>query len=212
VSARLPPAPFLYPIVDADAVGEARVVSLVLTLAASGVRLLQIRAKHASDRVLLGLAEDAVRAAHRHGALLIVNDRADVARLVGADGVHVGQDDLTPADVRAVVGPAAIVGFSTHNLEQLEAAGRQPVDYVALGPIFGTRSKRDPDPAVGLSILAAARARTTLPLVAIGGITRANARSVAAAGADGLAVISDLVAAADVPAAVREFEAALRAG
>ena len=209
---RLPPAPFLYPIVDADTVGPSQVAAVVETLAAAGVRLLQLRAKALGDRALLELARESVRAAHGHGALLVIDDRADVARLVAADGVHVGQDDLSPADVRAVVGPDAIVGFSTHNLEQIDEAGGEPIDYVALGPIFATRSKQNPDPVVGLPGLAAARARTRLPLVAIGGITRANAAAVAAAGADGLAVISDLLRSADLAAAVRDFEAALRAG
>jgi len=208
----LPPAPFLYPIVDADTIGEARVPVVVAALAACGVRLLQVRAKAATDRRLFDLAREAVAAAHAHGALLLVNDRADVARLAGADGVHVGQDDLAPADVRAVVGPDAIVGLSTHTLEQLRRAEAEPVDYVALGPIFATRSKQDPDAVVGLDGLAAARAIATRPLVAIGGLSRANAAAVAAAGAQGLAVISDLLRADDLAAAVREFEAALRPG
>jgi len=185
-------------------------VSLVERLAAAGLPLLQLRAKGTSDRVRLALAREAVAAAHRGGALLIVNDRADVARMSGADGVHVGQDDVAPSDVRAVVGPDAIVGFSTHDVGQLERALREPIDYVAVGPVFATTSKSHPDPVVGLELVRAARARTTLPLVAIGGITRANARSVIAAGADGVAVISDVLRAADPVGAARELAAGLR--
>ncbi|HEV8254626.1 MAG TPA: thiamine phosphate synthase, partial [Vicinamibacteria bacterium] len=123
----------------------------------------------------------------------------------GADGVHVGQDDLDPADARHLLGPDALIGVSTHDPRQLAAAAAAPVDYVAVGPIFPTRSKSAADPVVGLDLLRQARAMTSRPLVAIGGITRARAAEVAAAGADGLAVISDLLAAPDLEAAAREF-------
>jgi thiamine-phosphate pyrophosphorylase len=123
----------------------------------------------------------------------IINDRADIALMLAADGVHVGQDDLPPARVRALVGEDMILGFSTHNEQQLRDGDREPVDYLALGPIFGTPSKQNPDPVVGTAALARLRAFTNKPLVAIGGITRANAREVLAAGASSLAVISDAV-------------------
>jgi thiamine-phosphate pyrophosphorylase len=210
VSDRLPPSPFLYPIVDVATVGAAAAVPIVERLAGAGVRLLQLRAKGLADRALVELARGALAAAHRGGARLIVNDRADVARIVGADGVHVGQDDLPPAEARAVVGPQAIVGVSTHTFDQAIQAAQAPVDYVAAGPVFATRSKENPDPVVGPELIRLLHARLARPLVAIGGITRANAREVAAAGADGLAVISDLLNAADLDAAVREFDAALR--
>ena len=208
---RLPPSPFLYPIVDAAALGGRGAGDVIATLAAAGVRLLQLRAKGVSDRRLLALAAEAVAAAHAQGAWLVVNDRADVARVVGADGVHVGQDDLAPADARAVLGPDAIVGLSTHDLAQIEKAGGEPIDYVALGPIFATGSKVNPDPVVGVEMLARARAITAGPLVAIGGVRRTNVRSVVDAGADGVAVISDLLGAPDLAAAVRGLEAALAA-
>jgi thiamine-phosphate pyrophosphorylase len=210
VPARLPPAPFAYPIVDATTVGEAAVVGLIEAFAAAGMRLLQLRAKDAPDGVFHALARASVAAAHRHGALLIVNDRADVARLAGADGVHVGQDDLSPEEVRAILGAEAIVGLSTHALDQLARGLHAPIDYVAVGPVFPTPSKKNPDPLVGLELVTQARQATTLPLVAIGGITRANAPSVVAAGADGVAVISDLLRAADPVAAARALETALR--
>lgn len=129
------------------------------------------------------------------GALFVINDRADVARLLDA-GLHVGQDDLPPAEARRLIGPDAVLGLSTHNPAQFRAALMEPVDYVAFGPIFPTATKENPDPVVGLGLLpelAEQARRSGRPLVAIGGITRARAHEVLAAGADSLAVISDLV-------------------
>jgi thiamine-phosphate pyrophosphorylase len=211
VPAALPESPFLYPIVDVTTTGAARSLEVVRVLGRAGVRLLQLRAKDMSDRALVPLARAAVAAAHEAGAKLLVNDRPDIARIVQADGVHLGQDDLPPADARAVLGAEAIIGFSTHTLAQLRSAEREPIDYVALGPIFGTTSKANPDPVVGLAMLAQARASTSRPLVAIGGLTRQNASQVVAAGADGLAVIGDLLREGDLSAAVGEFAALLRA-
>ena len=128
---------------------------------------------------------------HRAGVTLVVNDRADLARLVGAS-LHLGQDDLPPAAARRVLGETGAIGFSTHNETQLRAAAAEPVDYIALGPIFGTASKENPDPVVGLGELRRLRPLSSRPLVAIGGITRANALSVIEAGADAVAVIGDL--------------------
>ncbi len=125
--------------------------------------------------------------------LFVVNDRADLAALTGA-ALHLGQDDLTPTAARKVVGAKTLIGFSTHNESQLRAAAAEPADYLALGPIFGTASKQNPDPVVGLDELRRLRPLTDRPLVAIGGITRANAQSVLAAGADSVAIIGDLFA------------------
>ena len=127
------------------------------------------------------------------GALFVVNDRADLAALTGA-ALHLGQDDLTPSAARKIVGAKTLIGFSTHNESQLRAAAAEPANYLALGPIFGTASKQNPDPIVGLDELRRLRPLTDRPLVAIGGITRANARSVLAAGADSVAIIGDLFA------------------
>jgi thiamine-phosphate pyrophosphorylase len=121
----------------------------------------------------------------------VVNDRADLARLVGA-GVHLGQQDLRPSEVRPMVGARTLIGFSTHNQSQLRAAAEEPADYLALGPVFGTATKENPDPVVGVEGLRRWRPHAPRPLVAIGGITRANAAEVFAAGADSVAVISDL--------------------
>ncbi|HET6900226.1 MAG TPA: thiamine phosphate synthase [Vicinamibacteria bacterium] len=208
--AALPPAPFAYPIVDAGRLRGRDPAFVVDSLARAGARLIQLRVKGLTDRAWLAMAGAALAAARASGAHLVVNDRADIARIVGADGLHVGQDDLTGADARTVVGPGVLLGVSTHNLAQLAAAAMEAVDYVAIGPVFPTRTKDNPDPVVGLEMVRRARAATTRPLVAIGGITRANARSVIEAGADGVAVISDLLDAPDLARAFTELAAAIR--
>ena len=205
----LPPRPFLYPIIDVAALGERAVGSVVAALAAGGAKVVQFRAKGLSDRRFLDLAAEALAAARAGGAALIVNDRPDVALILGADGVHLGQDDLDPRAVRPLLPPGALLGVSTHNLEQVERAAGAPVDYLAIGPVFPTRSKAAPDPVVGLEMVRKARALVTGSLVAIGGITEENARSVVDAGADGVAVISALLSQADLAAAGRRFAAAL---
>jgi thiamine-phosphate pyrophosphorylase len=173
-----------------------------------GATFLQLRAKHAAGGWLLDTAAAMVALCAPAGAQVIVNDRADVARLAGAAGVHVGQEDLPPAAVRRVVGPGRIVGVSTHTTAQLDAAVREPVDYVAIGPVFGTASKATGYDAIGLAMVeqAAARAHARgLQVVAIGGITLERAADVVRAGADSIAVISDLLRGADPRARVREY-------
>ena len=157
----------------------------------AGMRLLQVRHKEHWTRTVHDEARALSMMCASAGATLVVNDRADAAALLSA-GVHVGQTDLTPADVRRVVGSRALVGISTHNEAQFRAALTEPVDYIALGPIFGTASKRNPDPVVGLAELQRLRGMTDMPIVAIGGITRENAPEVWSAGADSVAVIGDL--------------------
>ena len=142
------------------------------------------------------------------GGTVIVNDRADIARLAGAAGVHVGQDDLTPTQARAVVGRDAIVGLSTHTVDQLDRALQEPIDYVAVGPVFGTDTKATGYEPIGIEAVRSAAVRAaarSVPLVAIGGITRDRFRSVLAAGARSAAVISDLLTGGDPAARVREF-------
>jgi thiamine-phosphate pyrophosphorylase len=163
-------------------------------LAAGGVTLLQYRNKAGATREMLDHAR-AIRSALGDGATLIMNDRADICIAADFDGVHVGQEDLSPQGARTVIGDSKILGVSTHNLEQLREADAGPADYVAYGPVFATSSKQNPDPVVDIEGVSAARAATKKPLVAIGGITRANARSVIEAGADSVAVISDLLTA-----------------
>ena len=196
-------------IVDVDASERAGwdPVDLARAFVDGGATFLQIRAKQASSARLLDLALRIGEAVRPAEAMVIVNDRADVARLAGA-GVHVGQDDLSPRDVRAVVGAAAIVGLSTHTVEQMQAAVREPVSYVAIGPAFSTATKATRYDAIGLETVRAAAEvahAAGLPLVAIGGITLARMRDVVDAGADAVAVIGDLLATGDPAGRVREY-------
>ena len=159
-----------------------------------GATLLQYRNKTQQGRELLADAQAMKRVAGEHPTVqLIMNDRADLCLAAGFDGVHLGQDDISPKGARMLCKPPMIVGVSTHNPEQIEAANGQPVDYIAIGPVFATASKANPDPVVGLEGVRRARTLTAKPLVAIGGITRANCREVIEAGADSIAVISDLL-------------------
>jgi thiamine-phosphate pyrophosphorylase len=157
-----------------------------------GAGILQIRHKGHWSREFFATAQQVARLCRENGSPLIVNDRADFALLLEA-GLHVGQDDLAPRDARKLLGSAATLGYSSHNMAQLVAAGGEPVDYVAIGPVFATASKRDPDPAVGVDEIRSCRALLDKPLVAIGGITLANARDVWAAGADSVALIAGLL-------------------
>ncbi|MCM3880408.1 MAG: thiamine phosphate synthase [Vicinamibacterales bacterium] len=179
-----------------------------------GARLLQVRAKRAPSGALLELCEQVIALARPAGAMVIVNDRADIAKLADADGVHVGQEDLDPADARRILGGFAMVGLSTHSLEQARAAGRAPVDYIAVGPVFATSSKEAGSAAVGTSLVSEVRAMLDAegipkPIVAIGGITLERAPGVIRAGATSVAVISDLLATGDPVARVRDYLRAL---
>ncbi len=195
--------PRLYAIVDATVAGN-RVLELAEELVGAGVRLIQYRDKTTSSRRLLETCTAlASRLAGR--ARFIVNDRADVAALCGADGVHVGQDDLGVEEARAICGLERWVGISTHNIEQLCAAVKTSADYVAVGPVFATGTKKNPDPVVGLELIAQAKSLTQKPIVAIGGITLENAELVYRAGADSLAVIRDLLASGNAAERAAEY-------
>jgi thiamine-phosphate pyrophosphorylase len=200
--------PRLYVIVDAEVL-RARGVELrsfAQELRVAGVRLVQYRDKVGSPQELLRHAELLREVFKDSGATILLNDRADLAVLAGCDGVHVGQEDLSPADARHVIGPDRVVGVSTHNDDQVRVAAASVADYVAIGPVFATGTKANPDPVVGLEGVRRARALTNKPLVAIGGITRANARSVIEAGADSVAVISGLFSPGETVAqVVRDF-------
>jgi thiamine-phosphate pyrophosphorylase len=203
----------LYPILDVEAARarDGDPLALLQVWLDAGVRLVQLRAKTLETGALLELTDRAVALAGAVGASLIVNDRADVVRMAGAAGVHVGQDDLRPADARRVVGPYRLVGFSTHTDAQLEDGCGEPVDYLAMGPVFATGTKRDHAAPVGLagvSRAAARAARAGRPLVAIGGITIATAPAVIAAGAGAVAVIGDLMST-DPAGRIRDFLKAL---
>ena len=163
-------------------------------LSAGGATLIQLREKELSPREFYEQANTAVDVAVRRGVQLIINDRVDVALAVGAHGVHLGQDDMPPEAARKLLGSNALIGYSTHNIEQAIAATKLPIDYLAIGPIFTTTTKSDTAPVLGLEGLRAVRRATgAFPLVAIGGITSANAADVIAAGADSVAVISALL-------------------
>lgn len=197
--------PKLYAIVDVSCFAAplrttAAIADYARDLAAGGATFIQYRNKVGPTREMLAHARE-IRGVVSDKVTLIMNDRADICLAAEFVGVHVGQDDLSPEGARTVIGPERILGVSTHNLEQLQEADRGPADYIAFGPIFATSSKRNPDPMVGLEGIRVARAATKKPLVAIGGITRANARAVIQAGADSVAVIADLLSS---PAKVAE--------
>lgn len=191
------PFPRLYAIIDATQMKGRPAELLAEMLLDAGVKLIQYRDKQSSPREVYEVSRELARKATSRGGLLILNDRADIALAAGASGVHVGQDDLPPGLARKMLGGGKLVGFSTHTLDQLRDADQQPVDYIALGPVFTTRSKEHPDPVVGLELLRQARKLTRKPLVAIGGITLETAPAVIDAGADSLAVIHDLMSADD---------------
>ncbi len=197
-------------IIDADAAARAGwpLLDLAAAYLRGGARFLQVRAKSMPGDAFLATAAAIVQLARRHGARVVINDRADIARLADADGVHVGQDDLSPGAIRAVVGTVSIVGLSTHTIEQVDRAVGQPVSYLAIGPVFGTATKATGYDAIGLGRVRDAARRATardLPLVAIGGITLDNAASVLEAGAASVAVISDLLATGDPEGRVRAY-------
>jgi len=186
--------PRVYPILDTESL-DRRAVALETAAAAfleGGAGILQIRHKRHWSRGFFDSARTVARLCREAGATLIVNDRADFAMLLDA-GLHLGQDDLSPRDARRLMGPDAPIGYSSHNLMQLSAAGGEPVDYVALGPIFPTASKLNPDPVTGLEEIRRCRSLIEKPLVAIGGITQDNACDVWKAGADSVAIIAGLL-------------------
>jgi thiamine-phosphate pyrophosphorylase len=196
--------PRLYVLLDAGLVrGPAQEIAKQLMDA--GVRLLQYRAKNVPARETLETAKQIAELARIKGANFFVNDRPDLAYLAGADGVHVGQDDLSVEQARTIVGQDYWVGVSTHNRHQFERAAASSADYVAIGPLFATTSKANPDPVVGTALLRELRLLTEKPIVAIGGITLDRAAEVIEAGADSVAVISDILGASDPGQQARKF-------
>ena len=202
----------LYAIVDAGVAARAGWTppDLARAYLDGGARLLQLRASGVDPATQLGWWREVVRLAAPLGARVIVNDRCDLALLAGADGVHLGQDDLPIEAARRLLGPTAVVGLSTHGAQQVEAAVRQPVSYLAIGPVYDTRTKNTGYAAVGLE--AVRRTKVVAgkrPVVAIGGITLATAPDVVAAGAASVAVISDLLAGGDPARRVKDYLDAL---
>lgn len=186
--------PKLYVILDAALIPSYE-LDVALKLADAGVRLLQYRNKSASGRQVFETAKRLASHLSPRGVSFIVNDRPDIAALAGATGVHVGQDDLDVASARRAVGTDKCVGVSTHNLHQFQHAAATSADYIAVGPIFPTESKTNPDPTVGVDFIRNVRTLTQKPIVAIGGITLENAPAVIEAGADSVAVIGDILRA-----------------
>ena len=195
--------PHLYAILDIETVTERGwdPADVCLAWLSAGVRLIQLRAKHFASGPFLELADEVAALCREAGALLIINDRADIAAMSGAAGVHLGQDDMTPTDARMAVGDAGIIGLSTHDQSQVVSGAREPVQYLAFGPIYATSTKDTGYDALGLDRLrdaAAVTASAGLGLVAIGGLTLDRVCEVRDAGADSLAVISDLLTASDL--------------
>jgi thiamine-phosphate pyrophosphorylase len=185
--------PRLYAILDTGLLPhEGALFAAAQELTAGGVTFLQYRNKSGNARQMLEQARE-LKNRLSNAVTLIMNDRADLSLAAEFGGVHLGQDDLSPEGARKVIGPNLWLGVSTHNPQQVIEADKTSADYIAIGPVFSTASKANPDPVVSLDGVRQARALTRKPLVAIGGITRANCRSVIEAGADSVAVISDLV-------------------
>jgi thiamine-phosphate pyrophosphorylase len=201
--------PKIYPITDPRISGLSH-LEQVRRLIAGGARLIQLREKNAPAGEFYEAARQAVALAHELGAKIIINDRVDIALASGADGVHLGQDDLPPEHARRILGKDAIIGFSSHSLDQARAGIGLPVDYIAIGPIFATSTKSDHEPVVGLEGLRAVRELDTgFPIVAIGGINRDTIASVLAAGASSVALISGLLSdPAKISERMRDLSAA----
>jgi len=185
--------PRIYPITDRG-VSTLSHADQVARLLAGGATFIRLREKHSPAREFFAEAIDAVRLAHAAGARIIINDRVDIAMAVGADGVHLGQTDMPVSAARSLLGDEAIIGYSTHNLAQVGSALQLPIDYLAFGPIFATRSKENPDPVAGLERLRATKSLAgQMPVVAIGGIRLSTLDDVFSAGADSAAIISEIV-------------------
>jgi len=195
----------LYLVTDPRLCAARGLVASVEQAVAGGVTLVQLRDPHAKGRDLVDQARALLAVLRPRGIPLIINDRVDVAVAADADGVHLGQDDMTPADARAVLGAGRILGLSVGSPEELAASDLSHVDYVGVGPVEGTRTKSDAGGAIGIAGLSALRARISLPLVGIGGLDASLAGPVIRAGADGIAVVSAICAAADVTAAARHL-------
>jgi thiamine-phosphate pyrophosphorylase len=196
--------PPLYAILD-PSLSPRPVGEIADSLVSAGVEVIQLRDKRNSLRLIYAQAKELIARFAATNVRVIINDRPDTAVIAGASGVHVGQGDLPVEAARRLLGTALWVGVSTHNLAQLRDADRSSADYIAVGPVFPTGTKENPDPVVGIDFVRAARRLTRKPLVAIGGITVESAADVFRAGADSVAVIRDLVAAADPGKRAREY-------
>jgi thiamine-phosphate pyrophosphorylase len=197
----LPP---LYVILDA-ALLPSDPIEVTKKLLDAGARLFQYRSKTSSSRELLHASQALGLTVRQHGGTFLLNDRADIAHLAGANGVHLGQDDLSVSAARKIVGNDCLIGLSTHNLRQFATAVESSADYIAVGPIFPTSGKQNPDPVVGVDFIRTVRKLTGKPIVAIGGITLERTREVIEAGADSVAVISDILKGKNPADRVRQY-------
>jgi len=197
----LPP---LYVILDA-ALLPSDPIELTKKLLDTGARLFQYRNKTSSSREFLHASQALCMTVRQRGGTFLVNDRADISRLAGASGVHLGQDDLSVSAARKIVGNDCLIGLSTHNLSQFETAVESSADYIAVGPIFPTSGKQNPDPVVGVDFIRTVRKLTAKPIVAIGGITLERTREVMEAGADSVAVIGDILKGKNPADRVRQY-------
>ncbi|HEY2865447.1 MAG TPA: thiamine phosphate synthase [Pyrinomonadaceae bacterium] len=197
--------PKIYPITDRRLSGLSH-AEQTRAFIEGGATLIQLREKSTDMRAFYDDVVNALALAREHRGTLLINDRVDIAMVTHADGVHLGQDDLPPAEARKLLGANAIIGLSTHNIEQFGDALKEPIDYIAVGPIFSTSTKDNPDPVVGVDFLIEAkRIAGDMPMVAIGGINAANVASVLAAGADSAAMISELYRSGEIASHYREL-------
>lgn len=189
--------PKIYPITDSR-IAKISHAEQVKKFIEGGATLIQLREKYAAPNEFYESAEEAIKIARKHDVKIIINDRVDIALALKADGIHLGQDDLPPAEARKILGERAIIGFSTHNLEQVREAVNFPIDYLAIGPVFPTRTKENPDATIGIETVKRVREIVgDFPLVAIGGINLRNFRDVLEAGANSAAIIGDLLSDAN---------------
>jgi thiamine-phosphate pyrophosphorylase len=200
----------IYLILDPAVAGGRSLEEIARQALRQGIRTFQLRVKTSETGVLYELASTLAPVIQAAGGMFIINDRCDVALAVGADGVHLGQEDLPVAEARALLGPQGIIGISTHTLAQALEAEAQGADYLGFGPIFPTSTKSHPEPVVGIERLREVRARVRLPIVAIGGINAGNIRMVADAGSAAPAVLSAVIAAPDPTRAIAELMTALQ--
>lgn len=205
----LPP---LYAITDRKLARRDTHLEIVRELIRGGATLIQIREKELDAYDLYQQARRAVDYAHRRGVRIIINDRVDLALAVGADGVHLGQEDLPPQEARQLLGPRKLIGYSTHNWRQAVRAESEPVDYIAVGPLFATTTKESSNPALGVAIIRKLKRRLTKPLVGIGGITLGTLPALFSAGLDTVAVISDLLSRGDMARRTRAYISAIEQG
>lgn len=189
----------LYAVIDSAYVPFPDMERTSREILGAGVRILQLRAKGAGSKEVLAASRAVRRAALEYGALFIVNDRADIALLAGADGVHLGQEDIPLFEARRLLGPGSVIGVSTHDATEARRARDEGADYISFGPVFPTSTKKDARPPRGIELLREVRKAVTVPIVAIGGITGDNAAGVLNAGADSVAVISEILLSGDIP-------------